>query len=264
MLVRRLIAMLGALNAAVIMRCWDSGNLPLALWIPAGILAASAFLQFHRHLGSQLLVRANWWSNLLLGVIITTSSNTHERHLAAGLALATGGALLALGRRGLDDAPGAFAPNAFRATLMAILVMAMADAQSLLLFGTLHLESHSAHSSVPLLACGFLAVIGIFGIYRLKLWGVVLNFVANILIAICAISGIFDIPRVLVVAYLVTAGLQAVLTFPLWIAVARGRAAPSEPKLSKGRYALSAAVVGALVGFSVLIGWVLNVRLFEI
>src|SRR5690349_8871986 len=83
---RRILASLGAIGAAICMRSWGN-HLPAALWLPAGLLGASAILVHRRQVGAQLLARAVWWSNLLLGTLIATTGGSGERTIAALLAL---------------------------------------------------------------------------------------------------------------------------------------------------------------------------------
>jgi hypothetical protein len=122
--------------AAVCMQSWG-GSGPWQLWLPTLMLAGAALLCFHRNSGSQLLVRAVLWSNLLLAAVIAWCGSHREIAIAGALGGSTGAALLALGKAGLDDARGRFVPVAFRGTLIALLVMALADAQTLLLWGCL-------------------------------------------------------------------------------------------------------------------------------
>src|SRR5436190_4798128 len=111
---RRVVASLGGLAAAVAMRSWGS-DVPNALWLPAGLLGLSAVLVWTRSVGGQLISRAVWWSNLLLGTIIALASNHSERGIAAVLVASTGLALLTAGERSLDDGErsGEFVPLAF-------------------------------------------------------------------------------------------------------------------------------------------------------
>jgi hypothetical protein len=262
MLMRHLIVAAGALAAAACMRLWP-GYVPAVLWLPTLLLGASAALQLHRHVGSQLLVRAIWWSNLLLGVIIAVVGATEERCIAAGLALATGTALLAHGRRGLDGeaTAGAFVPIAFRTTLTAILVMALADLQSLVLFGVVRASAwdHRLASWLPL-GSSALVLVAIVGIYRLRLWGLLLNFGANLAIAAFCLFRLFDLPLEIRVAYVATAGLQVLLTLPLFAAIARGRAAPTPPasRASAGGYVLGASLIVMLMGGALTAAFLLD------
>jgi hypothetical protein len=211
------------LAAAACMRAWGPG-LPWQLWLPAGLLGASALLVHHRHVGSQMLVRAALWSNLLLGVIISVAGSSREQHIAVVLAAATGGALLALGRQGLaGDARGAsFVPLAFRAPLTAILVMALADAQTLILFGSLLAAEGNgpASTGVASLALAGALLLGIAGLYALKVWGLLVNLVACGAIVALAATGLLELPWELRVAFVATAALQIVLAARVLVALA--------------------------------------------
>jgi hypothetical protein len=266
---RRTIASLGALGGAVSMRSWDR-HLPAALWLPAILLALSAVLVWRRHVGGQLLARAVWWSNLILGTLIATTGSSDERVIAALLALGTGGALLAVGRADLDESTpsGSFLPLAFRGTLICMLVMAMADAQSLVLFGALEISdppNHFGHATLREALPLVLAVplfVSVFGLYRLRLWGLLLDLVASLALAEAALSQSLELPRPLRIAYVVTAAAQWLVAAPLLLALFRGRAPIARPSLQQRGYALTAVLIGAMVAVSLACGFVLRARLF--
>lgn len=228
LLLRTLLTSALSLVAAYCMRSWG-GDVPWQLYIPTGLLIASAALVHHRHIGSQLLVRAVLWSNLLLGVLIFALGDGHERTVAAILAGATTAGLLLLGRNGLaGDARGArFVPVAFRSTLTAILVMALADAQTLLLFGTLMAGDSSSlagtgATSLVLAGALFLALAGL---YSLKVWGLFLNLLSCAAIITVNALGLLQYPPLFRAAFIATAALQIVLAIPLLVAIAK-RAQP--------------------------------------
>lgn len=223
--VRRALASILAVGAAVCMRSWGS-NLPLALWLPTGLLAASALLLHHPRLGSQLLARAVLWSNLILGVVMTFFANSRERPIAVVLAATTGAALLLVGRAGLDDRTrgGSFVPVAFRATLLALMVMALADAQSLAFFGALQLE---AWTPSPDRAALYFALAGgllgaLAGLYRLRVWGLLLGVVSWMAVAAVALAGGLQLPGGLVAAFVATSVLQMCIAAPLFVALWTG------------------------------------------
>lgn len=266
---RRSIAVAGALAAAVCMRSCDS-NVPAPLWLPTLLLAASALLVCRRHVGGQLLARAVWWSNLILGTLIATSGNSSERTVAALLALCTGGALLAVGRAELDEptTSGPFLPVAFRGTLICLLVMAMADAQSLLLFGALELHDarHFAHTLGPQalpIVIALPLLVSVIGLYRLKLWGLVLDLAASLVLAVASLRNSFQLPAPLCFAYVATAAAQWLVALPLVIALARRRAPAPRPSLRKHGVTLGALMIGAMMTSSLLCAFVLRERLFN-
>ena len=212
------------------MQSWNGfdRDLPAALWIPTLLLTASAVFVFSRQLGPQILARAAWWSNLILGTLIAFTSSSSEVISATALAATCGAALLLAGRSGLSGDSGAFRPVAFRATLLIAMIMALADTQSLLLFGTLEASEHSGldlESGLMLGSAAFM-VVAMVGLFRLRVWGLALNIVANVVIAILAATDCYDLPDPLVYALVTTAVLQLLLPIPMIAAIAR-RASPS-------------------------------------
>jgi hypothetical protein len=265
-IVRRALAACASLGAAASFQL--IGSTPWALWLPTALLGACAIVQLHRHVGSQLLVRAVWWSNLLLGTLLAVSGGSTEREVGALVALGTGAALLAVGRRGLEETgAGAFTPIAYRGSLMGIMVMALADAQSLLLFGTLQLtenKSWQAHgvATLPLWLAAAL-VVAMAGTYRLKLWGLALNLIVNVAIAGAALVGALDLPRPLVVAYLGTSLLQILLAAPLVVALFRGAVSRSD-RTPRASFVLTAIAIAAMMGLSAVCAFWLRSAIWSI
>jgi hypothetical protein len=224
MSIRAVLASLLGLVAALCMRSWE-GNIPSALWIPTALLGAAAVLCHHRHVGSQLVARAAFWSNLILGVLAMVIGGHSERPIGLALAASTAGALLLLGRRGLDGhaRTGSFRPLAFRTTLLAIMVMALADAQSLLLFGTLELEGwRDDGRSLVMFGIAGLLVLGLVGLYRLRAWGLVAGAAGCLALAAAACGDVLRLPHALNVAFVATSMAQLVVVAPLAVAVWRG------------------------------------------
>lgn len=255
--VRTAFASLAAVTAGIAFVGFDRSP-PLALALPASLLVGAAGLVWRRELGGQLLVRAVLWSNLMLGALLCLAGGSHERVQGGIIALATGSALLVLGRAGLDQPSAAFSPAAFRGSLVMALVMALADTQSLALFGGLRLERGQFDDATPLLACAGLMVLALVGLYRLRLWGLVLNLVANVVIAALALAGRLDVPEELAWALATTAAIQLALPLPLVKAIVRGRA----PAATESRASTVAAVCAiALLMFAAVAGLVSGGRL---
>jgi hypothetical protein len=207
------------------MRSWP-GPLPVVVWLPTGLLVAAAALSHHRALASQLLARAVLWSNLILGSIIAIVGSGRERPIAWVLAATTAAALALLGRRGLDN-QGRFVPVAFRRTLLALLVMALADAQTLIFFGALHAEFSELRvlpRTLPLLALAVALLAGVWGVFRLRVWGLLLHAAACAALAAATLGDAIAVPRELALALAATAAAQLVLAAPLALAVLRGAA----------------------------------------
>ena len=226
---RSSLAALLSLVAAVCMQAW-SGSEPWQLWIPTVLLAAGAALAFGRSSGSQILVRAILWSNLLLAAMVGWIASGHDQRVAALLGASTGFALLTLGRQGLDREGGAFVPVAFRATLLALLVMALADAQSLLFWGSVLVSDDSPVqlTGAFALVCAGAFTVGVAGLYRLRTWGLLVNSLAAITLIGVVMLGAFRDLRAFQILFGGSALLQLGLAVPLYRALVRGaRKAPS-------------------------------------
>ncbi len=249
---RLALATVSSLAGAVVMCSWD-GSIPAALWIPTGLLAASALLLHHGKAGSQLIARSIWWANLVLGTLIALASGGSDQRVGVGLAVVTGIALLAMGRLGLDeDAASAFRPIAFRTTLTLGMIMAVADAQALALFGALKLQPSGWKEEAAdrggqigmLLLSVLLLALAISGLYRLRLWGLLLATLTAAGIAALAATDVYGVPEPLRVGLILTSGVQILLPVPVMVAVVRGRAAePSKAVARLARMAPAALVV---------------------
>jgi len=243
-----------AICGAVCMRSW-SGHLPAALWLPTGFLLAAALLVHHRHVGSLLLVRAVLWSNLLLGTVVCWYGGSSDRHVAPILALANGAALLLLGRRGLDGGAqnGRFVPMAFRGALVAILVMALADAQTLLFFGSLYFQLSGVDLRLvvpPLLIAGaFLGSVA--GLYRLRVWGLALDAVASLGLLAFATTDLLRLGPMFNIVFAGSAIFQLVLVASVVVRLARG-AAPAPSRLSRASVWLGMLAVAALMASAIV------------
>ena len=160
-----------------------------------------------------------------------------ERMLGAGLLLGSGLALLVLGRLGVDDADrtGTFVPTALRGTLTASLVMALADAQTLLLFGGVAIHDASDRSSeitsnagVLLVGAGVLLILAGWGLFRLRGWGVLASVLGNLALLGVVVANVGDLPQPLRLGWGTTAAVQLLLMARLLIALRTG--APASPR----------------------------------
>jgi hypothetical protein len=250
------LATAGALGAAVGMHLWTRGAL-VAFWIPCGLLALSALLLHHGAAGSQLVARAAWWPNLILGTVLSLCGASFEWKLGLLMSLGTGTALLAMGRLGLDEEEGsAFRPAAFRRTLLIGMTMAVADVQALCVLGAFKLEVDwgafhgSAAERVPqaalLFASAGVIVLALSGLYRLRLWGLLLAALAAAGVAALALSGAYGLPSPFQECLVATSAIQVLLPARILAAIARGR--PAAPARAPSRLAaLAPAVVVALM-----------------
>jgi hypothetical protein len=128
-----------------------------------------------------------------------------------------------------------FAPVAFRRTLLASLVLAVADAQFLFLYAGLEIERHD-RAAVLLLAAGVVLGVAIAGLYRLRVWALLVLVVTTGGTALLARAGWLGFTPLLVRVWTALAAAQLLLSLPVWVAAARRlRRAPSAPRASSGR-----------------------------
>lgn len=250
LLLRRALAGAAALAAVYEYHRIADGERVPALWLPTLLLGATVILVHARPLGAQLLARAVFWANLVLGVLLTVSSGGADARLGVMLALTCGPSLLLLGSRGIDDSPGAgsFAPVALRGWLLAAMCMALADAQSFLLFGWLGVHKlESAALSWTLVGLGAALLVTVWGLFGLRAWGVLLSLVVNLAIAALLLShasGDF-FPIALRLGFAAAAIAQVLIALRI-IAAFRLGAAPSPRALPRRTVHLSGLAVAAL------------------
>ena len=149
--------------------------LPVVGLVVAGVAAMLAPLP------AQLFARAVQWSNLGLGFVLAVLGTEQERPRGALLAIGCGTALLMMGRQGLVEAErrAGFVPAALRSSLLLLMVLALADAQTFALFGAALLGERDwggigyvLVGAALALTCGFVLLM------RLSLVGLVLNVLA--------------------------------------------------------------------------------------
>jgi hypothetical protein len=217
---------LGVAGALPLSMLLDGGHVPVVVVMLSALGLASAPMARSRSLGWQITARAVWWQALAFGLVLTAAAVFDDVRdaLVPAIPMLVGGAAAALGaagKVGLDHESAHFVPIAFRRSLIASLVMAMADTIALLFYAGITLTDHSWHHWNTLMEAsmflGAAAVMGvaIAGLFRLKLWALGLNIVANIGIAALAITGAFDIPGVIAAGLAATAIAQLMLPLPL-------------------------------------------------
>ena len=253
---RLVVATAASLTAAIALRAWDRDP-PACLWVPAAMLGASTLLAHHGEVGSQLVARSVWWSNLVLGLLLTIAGSSKERTLGLLLAATTGAALLSMGRLGLDDDErSAFRPVAFRTSLSLGMILAVADAQVMALFGVLKITDHKwSYGPIPTEIQGFILLgstamilVAIAGLYRLRVWGLLLNALGALGVAALSLTGVYGLESPLPQSLALRSAVQLLLPVPLVIAAVRRR--PPEPSRAPSRLArlAPAAAVVVLMG----------------
>lgn len=222
-------------------RGFELARLSVATLLPAGVLGWALVLLRQRHLGAQLLTRAIWWSNLIVGVLIATNfTNAGDRWLGASVGFACAVPLFILGSKGLDarDPDHPFSPVRFRGLLLLALVMAFADAQTLLFSALMQLRIGMSGWSMlgtlkyagPTILSAGLMTLTVWGIYRLRTWALLLNLVANFAIAYLALEGTLELSPSVGMTLAATAAVQAFIPVPI-LASALGDREAGQPVL---------------------------------
>jgi hypothetical protein len=188
--------------------------------------ALIAAIAIHRDgFGPQLLARAAWWSNLLLGLFLSVVGGHSERVEGFWLMLGASLALLIVGHRGMvaRRADGTVWASAYVTTLAVALVLALADTSSLVLWGVLYLGKwNKTGQGLVLLMCAAAMLVGAVGLYRARAWGLVVNAVTNVSIATLALSRVLDVRESLAWFLTATAVLQLLVPVPMLISRWRG------------------------------------------
>ncbi len=137
------------------------------------------------------------------------------------LALSCGAALLALGRAGLAESErrAKFVPAAFRSSLLLLMVLALADAQTFGLFGAAVLDDSPALGALLMAAAVGLAV-GFVLLMRLSLVGLLVNVAACFGVLGLAIVERLDKLRPVLATL---AAVHVLVAAPTLVSAARGR-----------------------------------------
>jgi hypothetical protein len=225
--------------------------------VPVVLLGVSALLVHHGTVGSQILARGVWWSNLVLGVLLSLAGGSDEREIGLVMAIATGLPLLVMGRMGLgEDERSAFRPIAFRTTLVLGMTMAVADIQALLFWGAIKIENEGGSrgplaqrtQGMLLLLAAAMMVVAVVGLYRLRVWGLLFGALcAAGLIGVMA-SGVCGLPGPLPESFIVTSAVQLLLPAPIVVAIVRGRAPAPRAASHLARLAPALVVATLMAG----------------
>lgn len=186
--------------------------LPLAFFV---VVAVSPFVLRLRSLAAQIFGRAI----LLQGVLFFTLALINAA-LYRDLSLKMFGEIIfalvvvawplwVIGRRGLSTDSKVVLPSAYRTTLIASLMLGLVDTWGLIFYSAMMEEV-----GPMLLSAGVMSV-ALYGLYRMKVWGLGLCVVANVAIATLALTGVFDLPEILAYGLATTALLQLMLPVPL-------------------------------------------------
>lgn len=224
-----------------------------AVALPVLTLLGGVAVVKRRGAGAAMLLRALLWSSLLLGGLATSAEPGVLPVLSVGGALVSGTALLLLGENGLEPErySGSFVPSAHREALTLIMILAMADAQTLVSWAQASRWYHPAPGVL-----GLVMTIGIIGLYRLRTWGLLFNAAANVGIASVALAGLLHLPIPVVVALTITAGLQLLLLVPVLLSIGAGEVIerPGLVRLGRAfsRIVIASIMVGTVIAISTI------------
>ncbi|MCH9683869.1 MAG: hypothetical protein K0V04_20725, partial [Deltaproteobacteria bacterium] len=245
----------------------DSGRI-FAVLLPLVMLWVAARSMQLRDLGRQMMVRAITWSSLVIGVLIATVGFSEYAWCGTAIALGSGAALLSLRGWGLGITSAVFRPIAFRTQLLVALVLAMADAQTLLFSGLVEVASlrmpplpglpvtvvllqwGAAALSIlthPALLAGALMLVVVAGISRLRTWALLLNVVANLAIAALALDGTLHVSPPVALAVTATATIQLLLPVPILAAMLGARGGDRRPLGRWGPRVAVASIAGLML-----------------
>jgi hypothetical protein len=197
-------------------------------------LALSLGLFSLNHVGAQIAARGLWWAQFLFGMALCWVKPEGFEGEALTVALGGGGALLLAGSAGLRaDAPtrGAFAPVAFRRTLLVSIALSVAEVQALGIASSGLLGADDP-LGVELGACALLIAAGLVGLYRLRFWGVLLHWLGTALLAAFAVRALRATTADVEIVCVWGAGVvvQLLLPLPMLLAIVRRTpVAPSPP-----------------------------------
>jgi hypothetical protein len=218
------------------------------------VLLILAAIVIHRAaLAQQLLARAVWWSALALGTVLCVTGNGRETKGGALISLGCGIALIITGRRAFEAVGGTTrnVPPALRSMLMLLMIFALADAQTFLTFASIPILKHSDIDAMPPVfgAIGAAYVAGFVGLYRLEIWGAIVNIVTSfVAVGVLTMTNVADSWE-LRDFLLVICSLHIVTALPVTIAALRGKNLPSLP--ARARDLIATGVVGFLMLISV-------------
>lgn len=198
----------------------------------ASTLLAGA-LAFRREAGAQLVVRGVWWATLLGSVTGLLTDPGTLPALFPAMLLAAGTGLWLLSREpGLGAPGGPTELIAHRTTMTLVMILALSDLETLAMATVNHEHPDELRHAVTLGLCTLAMGAAVWGLYRLRTWGLALNLALNVAIAALGLAGnLFYSPGF---AYLLvaTAVAQLALSTPLLLTAAGLRTAPTDAYVS--------------------------------
>ncbi len=220
---------------------------PIA-WVPVIGPAVAALLVHFSSLGAQLLARGLWWSNVVLGMILVFAGSRRESMVGLSLVLGCGAALALADRRSLVAAAerADFRPVAYAGTIQLLMVLALADAPTLLLFTHLAARDGHGRASFAMGAAAVALLVGFVGLYRLSLWGVLVTAGAALSLGVALASGAVTVDHDLTRPLTLICAVQVLVAAPMLLSLATRRPLPAVSPRVRGALATALLVAIAL------------------
>ncbi|MDO9020678.1 MAG: hypothetical protein Q8S73_03315 [Deltaproteobacteria bacterium] len=257
---RAIAAAVVALAGAALFRLKLGADPKPVAWLPVVGPAVAALLVQFPSLGAQLLARGLWWSNVVLGVILVWAGTRNESLLGLPLVLGCGAALALVDRRALAAAAeqADFRPVAYAGTIQLLMVLALADAPTLLLFTQVESRRGLTPGSVALGVAALGLLVGFVGLYRVSLWGVLVTAGTSLALGVALASGAVHIDHDLDRPLTAICAVQVLVAAPMLLSLATRRPLPVVPPRVRG--ALATALLVALALGSVAVAVYRNQR----
>ncbi|MFO0628829.1 MAG: hypothetical protein U0325_24860 [Polyangiales bacterium] len=222
-----LAGLLGLVGAVYVVARMPTTAKSGALFVPATLLVA-ALAAPTRHLGLQLLARGVWWSNFLFGALLTAFGGRTVHLIGPVLLFSCGAALMAADRRALHAASARerLRPAAYAGTLQLMMVLALADAQTLGFFAFV-VDAHHVRERELFGACSAFFLAAFVGLMRLSTWGVALSMASSLALLVAMLTRAVITDRDLRIVLYGMAALQLVTPLPMLASMARGRPLPA-------------------------------------
>lgn len=216
-------------------------------WIPVlGPVVGAVLVQLPA-LGAQLVARGLWWSNFVLGLILVVVGSRSESGIGLALVLGCGAALALADRRALTAAAerADFRPVAYAGTIQLLMVLALADAPTLLLFSQIAARRHDG-GGMLLMAAGLSLLVGFIGLYRMALWGVLVTAGTALALGVAIATGLARVDHDLVAPMVAICAVQVAVAAPMLGSIATRRPLPALPPRVRGQLATGLLALLAL------------------
>ncbi len=192
------------------------GDRPVLIGVGAIALLAAILLAV-RPFWAALAGRGLAWTALAMLTLCESLGKPRLGLGAAAIALCV--ALLAAGHHALDRAPSTFQPQHHRGPLLLALVLGFADVATLLGWSLLAIWGAPKVALVFAVIAGAIAV-SLFGLYRLRTWGFLLNLGVNLAVVGLMAFDVFHFDLFRLV-FVVPAVAQILIALPVLVAIIR-------------------------------------------